>query len=339
MPCSLLSPSRLAVWLVTAMLFCSPFARAQVPSAEADPALQKVQHLLAIPEDQLDLGKAKLAIDQLMDPKIDLAGALRQLDAMAAQARALAPPNASKRDTVVALQTYLYLPGSWNGNRPFQYDLEDPFGRNLRNKLLTTYLTTRRGNCVSMPLLFIILGQKLGLDVTAAEAPEHVLVKFRDEQGQLFNIEATSGGFKSDASYRQDMPMTEQALASGVYLRRLSKRETVAVMAGTLLEYWGQQGQQERRIALADEVLAASPTSVMAMLQKGNAYYRMLRGDFLDKYPTMEAIPVNERARFQELGGNNHLWFNRAEALGWRMPTEAQNDAYQQTIQRAQRAQ
>lgn len=336
MPNHFLLPPRLHIWLLAALLLPSAFASAQAPSLAPDPALHEVQQLLTIPEEQLDLGKTKLAIDQLIDPSIDVAGTLRQLDAMVTQARALVPANASKRDTVVALQTYLYLPGPWNGNRPFQYDLEDPFGRNLRNKLLGTYLATRKGNCVSMPLLFIILGQKLGLDVTAAEAPEHVLVKFRDERGQLFNIEATSGGFKSDASYRQDMPMMDQALANGVYLRRLSKRETVAVMAGTLLKYWGQQGQQERRIALADKILAVSPNSVMAMLQKGNAYYRMLRSEFLDRYPSADQIPERKRARFQELGRNNQLWFNRAEALGWRMPTEAQNGRYQQTIRHTQ---
>ncbi len=36
-----------------------------------------------------------------------------------------------------------------------------------------------------MPFLFIILGQKLGLDVTASTAPEHVFVKYRDDMGNI----------------------------------------------------------------------------------------------------------------------------------------------------------
>lgn len=331
-------PAAFVTWLLALILlqaFLVPSVAARSGAHTSDPAMQTVKQFLAIPEAALDLAKAKLTVDQLIDASIDVTGTLQQLDAMAEQARSLAPPNASKRDTVVALQTYLYLPGSWNGQRPFQYDLDDPYGRNIRNKLLTTYLNTRKGNCVSMPILFIILGQKLGLDVTAAMAPEHVLVKFRDERGRLFNIEATSGGFKSDASYRQDMPMTDQALTNGIYLHRLSKRETVAVMVGTLLEYWGQQGQQERRIELADQLLAVYPKSVATMLQEGSAYYRLLQEHFLSKYPSPTDIPEAERAYFSALGRNNELWFNRAEALGWREPTLAQETNYQQLIEHA----
>jgi len=304
-------------------------------TAVPDPALQTVRHLTAISEGDLDLAKAKLAIDALIDPNVDVSGTLQQLDAMAAQAATLVPPHASKRDTVVALQTYLYLPGAWNGQKPFRYDLDDPYGKDIHNKLLSTYLATRKGNCVSMPLLFIILGQKLGLDVTAAAAPEHVLVKFRDENGQLFNIEATSGGFKSDASYQHDLPITPRALANGIYLRRLSKRETVLVMAEALLELWGHEGQQERRIALADLLLEVNPTDVAAMLHKGSSYYLLLQSHFLSKYPSYEAIPATDRPYFEELGRNNKLWFNRAEALGWLQPDQAENTRYQQAIQRA----
>jgi len=172
--------------------------------------------VLAAPESDVDLARSKIAIDRLIDPSIDAERTLAQLDAMASQVRSMVPASASKHDVVVALQTYLYVAGPWNGGQPFRYDLDDPYGKIVKNKLLATYLATRRGNCVSMPLLFIVLGQKLGLDVTAAEAPEHVFVKFRDEQGRLFNIEATSGGFKADAGYEKDLPMSPQALASGI---------------------------------------------------------------------------------------------------------------------------
>lgn len=129
----------------------------------------------------------------MIDPRIDVAGNLKRLDAMAEEVKALLPAKPSSRDKLEALRTHLYRAGPWNGHQPFRYDLDDPFGRDVRNKLLPTYLSTRKGNCVSMPLLFIILGQKIGLDVTAANAPEHVFVKYRDEAGALYNLEATSG--------------------------------------------------------------------------------------------------------------------------------------------------
>lgn len=296
--------------------------------------LREIGALLSTPEAQLDLAKAKLTLDHMIDPNIDVANTLKQLDAIAAQVKTLIPPNANKRETLHALQVYLYVAGPWNNQRPFQYDLDDPLGQNIRNKLLTTYLTNRKGNCVSMPILFIILGQKLGLDVTAAIAPLHIFVKFRDEQGQMINVEATTGGFKQDASYLQDFPMTKEAIANGLYMRRLGKRGTVVAMAETLQQFYGQKGLQEQRIAIGEILLKADSKDVTTMLNMGSAYYKLLQKHFLSKYPTPEAIPLEERPYYEELGRNNQLWFKKAEALGWREQSKAEDDKYLRTIKK-----
>jgi regulator of sirC expression with transglutaminase-like and TPR domain len=322
--------SMLLAWLA----FSGSSAHAKDNSANQAIVIGKIHALLSTPEAQLDLANAKLSIDRMIDPSINMAATSNQLNGMAAQARTLVPPNASKRETLHALQVYLYVAGPWNKQQPYKYDLDDPLGKNIRNKLLTTYLVTRKGNCVSMPLLFIILGQKLGLDVTAARAPLHIFVKFRDEKGQITNVEATSGGFKQDASYEVDFPMTKQAIANGLYLRRLSKRETVTIIIDTLQEFNKTQGLYERRITIADAVLKVYPKDVTSMLVKGFSYYKLLEKNFINKYPTPAEIPLEERAYYQELGLNNRLWFNNAEALGWREQTEADDAKYLRTIEK-----
>jgi regulator of sirC expression with transglutaminase-like and TPR domain len=320
------------VILFSCLAFGSLPVIAKNESSDQATVLREIRTLLSTPEAQLDLAKAKLTLDHMIDPGIDVASTLKQLDIMAGQAKALVPPNANKRETLHALQVYLYVAGPWNNQQPFQYDLEDPLGQNIRNKLLTTYLAKRKGNCVSMPMLFIILGQKLGLDVTAAKAPLHIFVKFRDEQGQMINVEATTGGFKQDASYQQDFPMTKEAIASGIYMRRLGKRGTVVAMAETLQQYYGQLGLQERRIAIGEILLKADSKDVTTMLNMGSAYYKLLQKHFLSKYPTPNAIPLEERPYYEELGRNNQLWFNKAEALGWRQQSKAEDDKYLRTI-------
>jgi hypothetical protein len=191
-----------------------------------------------------------------------------------------------------------------------------------------------------MPLLFIVLGQKIGLDVTAATAPEHVFVKYRDEAGNFYNLETTSGAnFARDAWMQQQMPMTQQALDNGIYMRPLSKKETVVLMADTLNEFYSQQGQDEKRIALANLELEFYPKFVPAMLHIGAAYYRLLKKNFMSKYPTPKDIPIEARGYFDYLSYNNRLWFSKAEALGWRQPDEETNTKYLQNVNRAKTAQ
>src|SRR5262245_44387910 len=114
-----------------------------------DPNIQTLRMMLELPETQLDLARAKLTIDHMIDPTIDAAGCLRQLDAMAAEVMAswrLA--NASSLDKLNALRTYLYKAGPWNAYRPVRYHHEDGLGHSIRQKLLPHYLATRTGNCV-----------------------------------------------------------------------------------------------------------------------------------------------------------------------------------------------
>ena len=97
--------------------------------------------------------------------------------------------------------------------------------------MLQRYLTTRRGNCITMPILFLALGQRLGLTMTLAEAPLHVFVKYTDDGGVVWNLEPTSGGgFTRDAWYRKKLPMSDKAVANGVYLRPLAHEEATALI-------------------------------------------------------------------------------------------------------------
>ena len=296
-------------------------ALAARPSTDAD--LVQVRALLALPEEKVDLTRAKLTIDKMIDPKVDTAAAVAQLDAMASQVKATFPKNASSRVRVEALRSFLYAEGL--GKQPFQYDLRDPIGRNIQNKLLTTYLATRRGNCISMPILFILLGQRLGIDVTAATAPEHVFVKYRDETGAWLNLETTSGaGITSDGWIQKNMPMTPQALANGLYMRPLSKRETVGVMLGTLMEWYREQGDSAALLTVAQLLLARDPKDAIAMLSIGGAYALMYRDEFVSKYARPRDVPPLLLARYRELEANMHFWRAKAEDLGWREPDEAE---------------
>lgn len=296
--------------------------------------------MLETPDAQIDLAKVKLTIDQMIDPRIDVAAALKQLDAMANALKSRLPSGASSSEKLDALRAFLYEPGAWNEHRPFRYDLDDPFGRIIGNKLLPTYVATRKGNCVSMPFLVIILGQKIGLDVTAATAPEHIFVKYRDEQGALYNLETTSGaGFTSDAWIQKQIAMSPEALANGIYLQPLTKKETVVLMATTLMEFHGQQGQQEDRIALANLALEYHPRSVEVIMQMHAAYGRMLEREFQGKYASPRHIPPEHRARFMELDHAAQLWLGKAEALGWRPPGETMDANYVRVVDQAKAAQ
>lgn len=314
-------------WLLAAgLLLASPWAWAM------DLAPLRAQFDLA--DSQVDYANAKLVVDQLIDPTTDTAVVRRELYRWEKAVRSNFPVGAGERTRLDTLIKTLYEPGIWNQGKPFSYDLDDPMGRIPENKRLATYLSTRKGNCVSMPILVVILGQRLGLPVALATAPNHVMVKFADDTQQAWvNVEATGGGFKYDSSYARDTGITPLAIESDLYLRPLQPREGVGVIASSLMEYFGARKDGDGLMEVADLALAANPRDPVAMIWKANAFYLQLQEQYVRKYPDAADIPADRVADYRRLSQENLAWFDRAEKLGWVQQSPQQEAAYLQSIQ------
>lgn len=309
------------------------FGNLGAPALAKDNPLDVVRALAETPEAAVDLAAAKLKIDHLIDPVVDEAATLRQIDTLASRIRARIPAGANRRAKLEILVNSFIEPGPWNDFRPFRYDLEDPFGNNIRNKLLSTYLATRKGNCVSMPILFAIVSQKVGLEATLSIAPLHVFARVKTDEGTWFNVEATSFGTKTDSRYRTDFNITPRAVESGIYLRTLSRRQSLGVLLGTLMEHFSKTGQDKQRMAVADIVLQLDSKNVTAMLHKGSACSRLARERYIGKYESVDQLPQSQRQEFETLGRCNSESFAKAEALGWREEAQAENASYRRGIE------
>jgi regulator of sirC expression with transglutaminase-like and TPR domain len=316
---------RVLGWLSLALFTCLTGGWSFAAELQAKSPIAMVEALLDAPPAAMDFAGAKLAVDKFVDPSVDEAAALAEIDDMAATVRkmlATLPPAATVTDIekLKALRAFLYEAGWWNDNRPFQYDLSDPLGQKPGSQLLTTYLATRKGNCVSMPTLLLALGERLGLEMTLSTAPLHLFVKWTDG-GKTWNLEATSGGgFTRDEHYRKQLPMTDEAVRNGVYLKRLTRREALSVMATALVDRLIAAERFDEAVSVADVLVEAYPANAYALVKKGTAYYRLLERDIIKKYPKQSDIPAERRAYANGLYRQNQDAFAKAEALGWRVP-------------------
>jgi regulator of sirC expression with transglutaminase-like and TPR domain len=271
-----------------------------------------------VADERLDYTQAKLAFDRLIDPSGKDEPVISSLDAMAEIGLSLAGADAASAAKLVALKKLIYEGGSWNDHRPFSYDHSDPLGQNTRNKLLSSYLSTRLGNCISMPILFLVLGEKMGLDVSLGLAPLHMLVRCREESARVINLETTSGGHPArDVWYQSHRPMSRLALANGIYMRSLSRREGIAHMATTVVEHLLRQKEYAEAIRVSEVVLEHFPRDVYALVKQGTAYAHLLEVEFYEKYRSPTLIPAALRPRYAMLCEKNEVLFAAAEALGW----------------------
>jgi regulator of sirC expression with transglutaminase-like and TPR domain len=296
---------------------CSPGESPIHRFGSAENLVDVISRIFDVPDDRIDYAAAKVAIDQVVDPQLDPAFVFCELDRLTIRAGELARGDSRPSVKLGAVKRLLYEAGPWNERRPFRYDANDPTGRMIRNKLLHNYLRTRLGQCVSMPVLFLIIAKRLGLNVALACAPEHVFVRYTDEGKLAHNLETTSGGHPArDQWYREKLPITDRSIESGIYLRSLSMREGVAVMASTAVDLLKSQGRFEEVIALCEILLRHHPNDVSAMLWLGSACGH-LAGELQKKNPNPFAAPPEVRARAAYLMQRNRHFFTMAESLGW----------------------
>ncbi|HLL58309.1 MAG TPA: hypothetical protein VK391_00260 [Allosphingosinicella sp.] len=91
-------------------------------------------------------------------------------------------------------------------------------------------------------------------------APEHVFLRYSDPFGRVFNVEATSGALPARTQwYRQCLPMSDRAIESGLYMRMLTRRESIVLMAITVAEHLRAEERNEETIALCAIILEQYP--------------------------------------------------------------------------------
>lgn len=275
----------------------------------------RLEALFTPGRDLLDL---KLEADNLVAPALSIAEARVEIDHLSKSLLPMAAMTKGSHAKLKILRRFMHEPGPWNDYRPFTYDLADPLGKKSENRLLSNYLKTRRGNCVTMPMLAVILGRKLGLDMTLALAPFHVFVKLKDEAGQEWNLEATSGlGYSRDAYCREKLPMTDLAVTEGTYLKAMNAGQVAALVASIVVEHHMQEGEPEQAIAAADVILKHAPGFAAMHIYRGSAYALILKRDIVPLLEATGALPDAFRIEANLLLAENQAAFERAEALGW----------------------
>jgi hypothetical protein len=290
--------NRICAAVVFALLWSFPAAAQTLPFK--NPVLEMEVEALFAPD--LDLAEIKLATDHLANPSSNLAAERARLHELSCALGEMAAHARTDLEKLATLKKFIYEPGPWNGSQPFVYDTDDPLGTNPANRPLDRYITSRRGNCVTMPILFAILGERLGLKMTLAEAPLHVFVKYADVQGAVWNLEATSGaGFTRDEWY----------------LRPLSRGETAGVISYFVVEDLMSEKRYEDAIIAADVILKHAPRSIYMQVKKGAAYYKLLQRDIISKYKRMSEMTPETIAYANELQQRNLAAYAAAEALGW----------------------
>lgn len=211
---------------------------------------QTVWDLPSIREQDIDIGLWALIIARECDSSLEIDEYLYTLDTMAAQIRYMVGPRDGDMVRFLMTKMYQFDPGEWNSGNTFSYDLDDPLGEQPGARLLTAYLDSRKGNCVSMPTLFLALMERVSPEVpfNGVTAPLHLFCRLHDRQdGSIWNVESTNGGVSGrEQWYVEQFGISPTAIDSGTYMRDLTKKEFIAELLGIVTSKYRRAGEYEK---------------------------------------------------------------------------------------------
>ena len=112
---------------------------------------------------------------------------------------------------------------------PFFYDYSDyQAEKDHRNFFVTKALATGAGQCNSMPMVYLLLAEKLNAPSYLTFAPQHSFIKYTKNNGEIENYEPTSNWHINDLWYQENLFIKPEAIVSGIYLDTLSKQKIIA---------------------------------------------------------------------------------------------------------------
>ena len=231
----------------------------------ADPTLVEFSELTGRPDGRIDLARAALAIARLEYPRLDAEPYLERLDSLARGV------DGSRRSTdpvgrLHRLREYLFVEQAFAGNRE---DYFDP-----RNSFLNDVLDRRRGIPISLSLVLIEVGKRLGLAVEGIGLPGHFVAGARFADSQILLDPFNAGALLTPEACEE---LVGSALGRKVTLTQenfvaVTQRQFLTRMLSNLKAIYWQREAWERVVEIIDRLLVLDPRVAEEWRDRGLAW-------------------------------------------------------------------
>jgi regulator of sirC expression with transglutaminase-like and TPR domain len=231
---------------------------------------EEFQRIARLPEEEVDLARAALLTSAVANPELDPDRHLAALDSLAAAASRRLGDSREPLACVNTISQYLFDEVGFRGN---QEDYYDP-----RNSYLDQVLQRRLGIPITLSLVYIEVGRRLGVPLAAIGMPGHLLVRHRDST-DLF-IDPFYGGIllSQEECAQRLVEVTGAALPwDPAYLTPIGPREFIARMLRNLKGIFLQRGEYQLALPFLDRLVAVQPEADHERRDRGMVRFQLGR--------------------------------------------------------------
>ena len=240
-------------------------------------ALEPFSALLALADDRIELARACLLIAEDAYPGLDIEGYVGEVERLALRLRTRLTPVAGAEDKLVALNEFLFDELGYSGNADDYYD--------PRNSYLNEVIDRRTGIPITLSVLYMELGRKIGLPLEGVSFPGHFLVRVRMRGGMLVVDPFAGGEPQGETELRARLERVVPREATGgvpvrdlpldQFLEPATNRQILARLLRNLKGIYRQAEQPERMLDVLNRALVVTPDSNSDLRDRGVVYQQM----------------------------------------------------------------
>lgn len=215
--------------------------------------------------------------------------------------------------------------------KPFEYDFVDVFGhKDITHLFVSKLLASNKGNCNSMPYLYKILAEELGVEASLALAPNHIYIKHNIKSLGWYNTELTSGMFPQDSWLMASGYIHLNAIQNGVFMKALNNKESLALCLFDLAQAYNRSYPKNDGVFVTkvlDRAIEVYPNFAKALILKAETHKSQFE-DMMDRKNLKTDNPdniilVQENPKAKELMELMNKEYGHIYDIGYRqMPEE-----------------
>ncbi len=228
-------------------------------------------------DESIDLARCCLMIAQDAYPALELERYMGEIERMALRLRGRVAQSDPTEERLLALNELLFAELRYCGNVDDYYD--------PRNSYLNDVLERRIGIPITLSVLYMELGRRVGLPLEGVSFPGHFLVRVQ-MQARTFVLDPFTGGApQSESDLRErlqrvipegvaaDVPVAQLPLDQ--FLEPASNRQILARVLRNLKAIHQRADRPQALLAVLNRMLVLAPDSGTELRDRGYVYQRL----------------------------------------------------------------
>jgi len=251
--------------------------------------------IAASADDTINLAEGALVIASEEYPGLDIGAYLVRLDEMGATLKRRLRADISPADTIVALNRFVFEENGFTGNSADYYD--------ARNSFLNEVLDRKRGIPITLAIVYIEIGRRIGLPLQGISFPGHFLVKCPLREGAVI-LDPYARGMSLGLD---ELRKRVKALGSGTeppdpvianMLAAAGNKEILARMLRNLKAIYTHHKDWIKALSAADRIITIMPLCAEEYRDRGTIYVNLecFRAALFDLQAYLQMLPAAKDA-------------------------------------------